>query len=603
MADNITQLLNKYKDFADALADGRDKLIGDILADGLSDTIKFSIGIGPIQTAEAAELAQKVGELSFDVTNESLRADILQKQVGIVSNRLGVSTTEAANFTRSSIALAIDNKGLDAHRVLSALNAEEKRILNFSENPSKIYGIELETALKASFLFSAAAGVALTTSLVLFTVLLFRFGPKAVAAMGSGSLTTIAQTLAQASKSKIFLGASAAFLISQALGHWATQIPLVVNQLVDLGTITPTMRAGALVDIEKLKKSVGAGNIFSEMKGGAGLGGDLGAAAPRETRSKSTQYKIYVGTLLGGRVAEGKDFHPIIDDEITDTQDLVEGAMANLVKFLPTMPSRMTWEIQVKNSPFDQDGVRQSGFWLTFSVYYVSRWNKRTFLDEFLLGPVNPARYPVLDRESVSVTTPLLSGDGLAMGQAQTISAGRIATTDNEGNKVEVLPVSARPTESAALSGATGPLPSSTAELEAMRDRLLKEKSELERSIAFASGTPPADFMSRIAAENATAKAPEGIRAASGQALGHFIQELGLYSGQIALVDTPGTVLRLREESGLNQRIIADLPHRTEVTVNGYAGEVDGYTWANVNVVVEGRMKNGNVASRFLMAE
>ena len=277
-------------------------------------------------------------------------------------------------------------------------------------------------------------------------------------------------------------------------------------------------------------------------------------AEPRQTKTTGTKYKIYVGTLAGGRVAEGLPFAPIIDDEITDTADLMQDVMKNLTLWLSKAPSQMTWEIQIKLAPYDTFGVRKQGYWLSLSLYYTSRWAKRLFMEEILLGPVDPVKYPVLDRESVSVTTPLLSGGTMATDQTQIISSGRIAATDNEGNVVEVLPAAP------ATAAKTEPVTSSSVQ------------------------TPSSSQSATAPVSNASLSWP--------------MQHLGIEWGDTMIVDNARGAVNLRADPNTSGKIYMELPNGTEVKVIGNADNANGYTWVMVDVPSLG--KGGYVAFDFL---
>lgn len=164
----------------------------------------------------------------------------------------------------------------------------------------------------------------------------------------------------------------------------------------------------------------------------------------RTQTTKTAKPKVYVGTLLAGKIAPGKDLVRKLDDEITDEQDLINDAQINLTNWLMALPGKLTYEIQIKFNPFDENQVRKVGYWVTLALYVNNNLNKRLFIDEILLGPIDPVKY--YPDQLVSKTLSVQIPRELSPTEIKTFLApdGRLTTVDSEGNIVSVF--SAPPT-------------------------------------------------------------------------------------------------------------------------------------------------------------
>lgn len=103
--------------------------------------------------------------------------------------------------------------------------------------------------------------------------------------------------------------------------------------------------------------------------------------------------KLFLGTIFSGRIGSATNFKRTLDDRITDEADLLNDAKVNLAKWLVYFPSLLTFEIQLKYNPFDWANVKRPGLWATMALYVNNRYGKRMFIDEVLLGPIDPNVY------------------------------------------------------------------------------------------------------------------------------------------------------------------------------------------------------------------
>ena len=119
----------------------------------------------------------------------------------------------------------------------------------------------------------------------------------------------------------------------------------------------------------------------------------LAAGEVRVTTRITTKPKLFLGTIIAGRVAPLSIFTRARDDEITDDADLLTDARTNLARWLENFPSRLSFEVQLKNNPIDEGGVKVPGTWAVLVLSFSSILGKRMTLDEVLLGPLDPIRY------------------------------------------------------------------------------------------------------------------------------------------------------------------------------------------------------------------
>lgn len=117
--------------------------------------------------------------------------------------------------------------------------------------------------------------------------------------------------------------------------------------------------------------------------------------------------KMFIGTVFSGRIAPIGSFTRHLDDRITSEADLLNDAKINLALWLSTFPGKLTFEIQLKNNPFDEQNVRHPGMWAVLSLYVNSRFGKRMFIDEVILGPIDPATYFPDNQRMLSVAQDL----------------------------------------------------------------------------------------------------------------------------------------------------------------------------------------------------
>ena len=204
--------------------------------------------MGQINRQLLDSIQHDVDMLSRNPSDENLKTSILDRQVDLTAQQLDISRTQSADLVRSYTAAKAYSKGYDERELFNAMRADQQIILNWSNNPETIYGIDLLTANKLSFILSAGSGVLLTVAGVLFLIAAFTVGPTiAMTAVGASGVVA---TIGAIASSRILLAGGIAFLFSQLLGHFAAQIPMATNQMIDNGSIAPGLRLGTLKDIQ-----------------------------------------------------------------------------------------------------------------------------------------------------------------------------------------------------------------------------------------------------------------------------------------------------------------------------------------------------------------
>lgn len=132
--------------------------------------------------------------------------------------------------------------------------------------------------------------------------------------------------------------------------------------------------------------------------------GETGAGPALPKTTITQQAKLFMGTIFSGRLAPISVFKRKVDDKITSDADLLDDAVINLARWLETLPGKLTFEIQIKNNPFDAANVRMPGVWAVLSLYINNRYHKRMFIDDVLLGPMDPVEYYPETKRTLTIT-------------------------------------------------------------------------------------------------------------------------------------------------------------------------------------------------------
>lgn len=167
------------------------------------------------------------------------------------------------------------------------------------------------------------------------------------------------------------------------------------------------------------------------------------------TKSKQAKPKVYIGTLLAGRVQNIKEMVRKVDDLITDEDDLINDVQINLTNWIATLGGKLSYEVQIKYNPFDENNVRKMGYWGTLAIYVTNNQFKRLFVDEILLGPIDPVRYWPETTMTETVSRKIAESLAPVDIQPSVSMEGKLRTVDETGAVVSVFPNSAGATQPA----------------------------------------------------------------------------------------------------------------------------------------------------------
>ncbi len=209
-------------------------------------------------------LKSKVTDLARDPSNQALRTDIFRGQITLTAKQLGLTDKQAGALVRSQTAAYIYSKGRDPKAVLDLLDSAQQQMMDYDKNKPKIFGMDLVTAQTVAIYLSAAAGPVLFLSIAAFTIALFMIGPEMAAAVaGAGGVVEAMSAVTGVAMGSTGGGALAVgsflFLISQFLGHMGSAIPMVTNQMVDNGTIVPSLVVSSIANVQQVQTMLQGG--------------------------------------------------------------------------------------------------------------------------------------------------------------------------------------------------------------------------------------------------------------------------------------------------------------------------------------------------------
>lgn len=300
----------------------------------------------------------------------------------------------------------------------------------------------------------------------------------------------------------------------------------------------------------------------------------------RESKTTTAKPKIFLGVVMAGRVAGGKELIRQIDDEITSNEDLRNDIKINLTNWLAHLGQILNYEIQVKYNPFDEFGTRKMGYWLTLAFYITNNYGKRMFIDEILLGPVNPVKYWPEASLLISVSKEIATTMAPVEIKPQEMPGGEIITVTETGETVKIL--------GATISPEVSELEKKKLELEIQKTRIEKEIKEARAKITI---QPPVIPTTPIIPTAPVIPITPVIPTAP-------VIPFGLpVPGNAVVYNTEGAGLRIRTAPGTTADIKGKLPDGSSVYIFEYSGVKDGYHWFSVNTVDYGR---GYVAGEYL---
>lgn len=512
---------------------------------------------------------------------------------------------EAKKALLSHIANAAENKGGDPQTVYSSFPQPLKNYLQYTpEDLKRNQDITVFASLLAPLLFLTGGGLILGAAirgLPLIAATLARVAaigntPKTAATIANEFHILRSLTLQKLAVPGIISAALG------ALGWWANGL---ANNWNDV------FHWGPLLSQQNINKALGGA-------GGTRPTG-IGAYTPTLTKSKTAKPKVFIGTIMGGRVLDVPDFVRKADDEITDEEDLRNDISINLVNWMKALPDMMSWEAQVKLNPFDENQVRKTGHWVTLGLYLTTKIGKRMFIDEILLGPIDPIKYwpETVRTETVRIA---VSNDLIPSDLKPSKSAdGKVTTVDNEGNVVTLFeepaaPPAAAPAPSApvapvvqgvAPAPAAAPTPAPAPVFTPAPSIASQVFSTPQFGSSGVQTTTPqfaADLNRGTGAQPISAQQAIQrslvVDTSSGAATGSSNSGRPTHR-----VNTGGQNLNVRVGPGLNNSVQDKLPDGTGVVHNdSFSQMADGYRWIRVQYSANGTQRTGYIADAFIVS-
>ncbi len=160
---------------------------------------------------------------------------------------------------------------------------------------------------------------------------------------------------------------------------------------------------------------------------------------PKMTQSIVSKPKLFLGTVLAGKVQESQEFVRKLDDKITDEQDLINDAVTNMTLWAAALPGRISYDIQIRSNPVDYEGIPHIGIWAVLVLYMDNQFHKRLLLDEILLGPMDPVVYYPETMRTKSITMEISKQLAIENIKPTNLGGGNMLTVDNTGNVVPLF--------------------------------------------------------------------------------------------------------------------------------------------------------------------
>ncbi len=373
------------------------------------------------------------------IPNQADKNEVVRATISNAQRTYGLTESEAKGMLVTAAKGAAEEKGLKGVDFDTAIK-KQLAILNAGQADEDSFRFWLAKHVpEIATVSHVAGGIVMATRAIEFAKVVIAGGSLAQGFAAMGPIGILAGSLA-------------------ALGYL---LPSILNVSSDYTAMQPTMQLSVLADLKKQQaKEISGFSTYDN-------------TVSRVTTTKTAKPKVYVGTILGGTVGKAWPFVRVLDDEITDEKDLMNDAQINMTNWLMSLPGKITYEIQVKYNPFDENQVRKIGYWITLALYVNNNLNKRLFIDEILLGPINPVKYWP-DQQlntSINVTLPnllkpteikeLLRGDG------------NLTTVDAEGNIIDVFAFN----KQAEIQKQMAEAKAKVAELEKIAEDIIKRSS------------------------------------------------------------------------------------------------------------------------------
>ena len=320
----------------------------------------------------------------FSNTTPEVAVQQARDLVDSLKEEYSFTEDEAKQHIAAQIAKAAEEKGGDPDEVFANYPPELQRFIVYKPSDLKKNQNVTQVGLILAPLLFATGGslVALAAFRGLAAAAPFIAEALALSRTGKSALQVanlIALSKAAAFPKVVKLGVLGA--VATGLAWYAST---AVNNWNDVFHWGKFQQQQLTVELEKLRRQQGFG---------AGGGGYTPQSKTRVSSYTTAKPKLFIGPIFNGRVAVPDKFVRSVDDKITSDEDLKDDVEINLVRYLAKLPNNLTYTIGLKNNAMDEFGVPQIGTWATLTLYLSNVHNKRIFIDEILLGPVDPVVY------------------------------------------------------------------------------------------------------------------------------------------------------------------------------------------------------------------
>lgn len=292
----------------------------------------------------------------------------------------GMSEDEHKKLVAATTYEQVEKAGKEPEDFWAGLTPEEQDKLKFSPTSLKNdMGRTKFLGLSSALLFAGslvAGGVAATKGIPILLKTIAKLADARAAGASAASLMTIIEEGKILGIAKVWIPGLIAGIA--AAGGWLTSS--LTNNLNDATLWGRIFLGQAADDFAKAQKTNTSGGYAQTPK-------------TRVAEYKTAKPKLFTGIIFNGQVGKFDQFVRAVDDEITDDADLKADVEINLLRYISKIPNNLSYSIQIKNSPNDELGIPRSGTWCTLSIYLTNQFHKRVFIDEILLGPVDPYIY------------------------------------------------------------------------------------------------------------------------------------------------------------------------------------------------------------------
>ena len=361
--------------------------------------------------------------------------------------------------------------------------------------------------------------------------------------------------------------AGAAALVSFVT--WLVWLPQLIDSTLEKGVYTPE-QANLIMErwglpfrwpISKARATETALKETQLEKNLAQLAGGFSSFAQAQNQdriiirmAKTTKPVMFTGTLYSFPLSKPDQYDRKIDSRIDSFSDFKSDLAIQLNEWILGLGGRMKVMISTSYAPFDEYGTKQSGLWLVAQLFYARIGGAGVLLDTIPLGPIDPVKYNPTASEMQTIETQINTELKIEKIKVLELPESILNVISKEGELVKLQ-----------LGQAASAAPSATA----------------------ATTTPPVPPVSVITPQAALPPTPTPVQAPAG-AFGAFAPVIPpenfpqVFLKQ-ARVDTPQSVLNIRQEPNLGGKILGKIPDKTIIQIDDREQtRVDGYDWVKL---------------------